>query len=319
MTFQLSEGSVDVIAIGEAMVELSSDGDVRTAQSFNKAYAGDTFNTAVALSRLGSSVSYITGLGDDPLAEGLIELLNREKIDYSHSRRCSGKQTGAYMVCSHANKTPDFLYYRKDSAAAQLSPSDIQLQHILSARVIYSSGITAAISDSAKRAVIKAFKLARDNDIMTVFDPNYRERLWEKPVKAMDAYDEILPYVDVILPSIPNDTEQLLGLSKAEQVIDYYTYKDIKLVVVKAGEEGCYLSYKRQTNRIPAITASVVDATGAGDAFNAGFIHGLCEQKSLEDCAKLGNITAGLKVQNKGTVASLPYKETVYEKAFAAV
>lgn len=297
------------------MVELSCEGDVRFAGTLGKGYGGDSFNTAVAASRLGSSVAYITHLGKDPFAFGLKEMMLAEKINTDAAHSVSG-QTGLYIVAA-TNSRRDFYYYRKGSAASTLGPDDIDEAFIKKARIVFATGVTLSLSDKTREAVMKAFKIARDNDVMTAFDPNYREVLWDSEVGALDALNGILPYVDVILPSSPDDTHKIIGFDKPDQIIDYFLFKGARLVVCKAGANGCYLGYKRQMEHVPAMTVKSVDTTGAGDAFNGGFLHGLCEQKSLMDCARLGNITAGLKVLNRGTASAMPYRDAVYNRVFS--
>jgi 2-dehydro-3-deoxygluconokinase len=297
------------------MLELSCEGNLQTARAFNRGFGGDTLNTAIAAARLGSKVSYITRIGNDAFAMALQESILKEGIQISPKRPTRGA-TGLYFAAVDSEGQREFVYYRQNSAATLLSPEDINAELIKSSKVVYSSGITMAISDSARKATIKAFQLARENGVMTAFDPNYREDLWQSEEKLVDALNEILPLVDVFMPSFPDDTACMINFNKPEQIVDYFLFKDVKLVVVKAGAQGCYLGYKREIQHIPAMSIRVVDTTGAGDAFNGGFLHGLCTDESLLNCAKLGITTASLKALNRGSAIAMPTKETVYSRAF---
>lgn len=299
------------------MVELSCEGDVRRASAFTKSYAGDTFNTAVAAARLGSKTAYVTRVGDDPFALDLLQTLKQENIDTRYVKTMADAQTGLYFISQLENGRRDFLYYRKNSAASMLCPEDIDEDAIRNAKIVYASGITLALSESAYKAVFKAFSLARRHGVMTAFDPNFRRRLWRTADQAFDALNQLIPYIDIILPSIPEDTEAVIGLQRPDQVIDFFSFKDVKVVVVKAGNRGCFLHYKRKTEHIPAMRVQPMDLTGAGDAFNGGFLHGLADQQSLVDCARLGVTVAGLRVQHLGVLKSLPDKDAVYARAFS--
>jgi len=296
-------------------MELSCEGDLRMARMFNRSFGGDTLNTAVAAARLGSSVSYITRLGNDAFALALQELILKEGIQLSPNRQGKGS-TGMYFVSIDTEAQREFVYYRQNSAGTQLSPEDISPELVKSAKVVYASGITMAISDSARKAVVKAFKIAREAGIMTAFDPNYRELLWQSEERTVDALNEILPYVDIFVPSFQEDTSMLINFNRPEQVLDYFLFKGIKLVVVKAGAHGCYIGYKKEVQHVPAIPIKAIDTTGAGDAFNGGFLHGIVTDESLLNCAKLGITTASLKVLNRGTAAAMPSKDAVYSRAF---
>jgi 2-dehydro-3-deoxygluconokinase len=306
---------IDIISIGEALLELSCEGDLKMARMFNRSFGGDTLNTAVAAARLGSSVSYITRLGNDAFALALQELILKEGIQLSPNRASKGS-TGLYFVSVDNDAQREFVYYRANSAATRLGPDDISPDLIKSAKIVYASGITMAISESARKAVVKAFKLAREAGIMTAFDPNYREILWQSEERTVDAMNEILPYVDIFLPSFPEDTSLMISFNRPEQVLDYFLFKGIKLVVVKAGAQGCYIGYKKEVQHLPAIPIKAIDTTGAGDAFNGGFLHGIAQEESLINCAKLGITTASLKVLNRGSATAMPAKDAVYSRAF---
>lgn len=306
--------STDIISIGEAMVELTCEGDLRSAGGFNRNFGGDTLNTAVAARRLGSQVTYVTRFSADPFGQALQELLSREGIGVSHPRPTSRGGTGVYFVAVGEDANREFFYYRKDSAASLLVPEDITPMLIESAKVVYSSGVSLAISDSSRKAVLKAFRLAREAGVMTAFDPNYREPLWQSVEKAVDALSEITPLVDVMLPSFPEDTGAIVGFNRPDLIIDYFLFKGVKVVAVKAGADGCYIGYKKEVEHIPAMAVRPVDTTGAGDAFNGGFLHGLVTGESLLDCAKIGITAAGLKVLNRGSATAMPSKDMVYSR-----
>lgn len=298
------------------MLELSCEGDLKMARMFNRNFGGDALNTAVAASRLGSSATFLTRIGNDSFALALQELILKENIQIVPHRNTKGN-TGLYFVAVDTDGQREFVYYRNNSAASQLSPDDVSPELIKNAKIVYASGITLAISESARKAVLKAFKIAKEAGVITAFDPNYREILWQREEKMVDALNEILPMVDVFMPSFPEDTDMLINFNRPEQVVDYFLFKDIKVVVVKAGAQGCYLGYKKEIQHIPAMPIKAIDTTGAGDAFNGGFLHGLVTEESLINCAKLGITTASLKSLNRGSATAMPAREAVYSRAFS--
>lgn len=299
-------------------MEFSSRGDIRYAEEFSKAYAGDALNTAVMAKRLGSDVGFLTGLADDPFAFGLQQLFLMEGLDTRCARKIPASFTGMYFIAQDDTGGRDFLYYRKGSAASHIAERDITPRLFDSLKMIYATGVTLGLSPSMRQAVYKAFAMARERQIMTVFDPNYRSRLWKNRAEAFEAMEGLLPFVDVILPTVPGDTQPTIGLSRLDQVIEYFWYKGVPLVVAKAGDQGCYLGFRRQIEHVPALKIDrLVDPTGAGDAFNGGFLHGLATGRSLLDCARLGVTAAGLKVQREGALKSLPNRESVYSRAFS--
>lgn len=301
--------------MGEAMIELSSERELFFADTLTKAYGGDALNTAVAARRLGSSVGFLSRFGKDPFAAHIWEAIRHEGIDTQGIKVVPGF-TGLYIVSVQENGERDFQYYRHGSAASTLCESDIHPGLFRDVKIFYATGITQAISNSSRRAVLKAFRVAQEMGVLTAYDPNYRRALWDGMKDALDAMDEVLPYVDIIFPTLPDDTMPLVGLERTIQVMEYFWHKEVKLVVGKAGAEGCYIGYKGDIGRVPALSVTPLDSTGTGDAFNGAFLHGLAQELPLLECAQLGITMAGLKLERRGAIRGLPTREAVYTTAF---
>jgi 2-dehydro-3-deoxygluconokinase len=306
---------LDLVAIGEPLMEFSCEGDMRTTTHFQRNIGGDVLNTVIAASRLGSRCGLITRLGSDPFASIIKQVLHEEQVETFKIRQQPGK-TGIYFVNASGAGPHDLTYYRHGSAASLLDEGDITVQAIRSAKIVYATGITMALSHSCRQATIKAFKLAKQSGVMTAFDPNYRPSLWPSPIDAFETMSAILPYCDIILPTFPEDLAPFLAFKHPEQVIDYFWIKGAKLVVVKVGYQGCFIGYNNEKRHIPALSVQPVDTVGAGDTFNGAFLHGLANQVSMLQAAKLGVTAAGLKVLRKGILQSIPYKQDVYSKVF---
>lgn len=312
---------IDIITIGEAMVEMSTNQPLDVATNFTRNFAGDAMNTAIAASRLGSKTGFITRLGSDIFADNLRALLKKEQVNTSMCPQVIG-QTGLYLVNRGSDPCHDqkrVQYYRKNSVAQELCARDINPMYIKSAKIVYSTGVTLALSEATKDAVHRAFEIAKENNIVTAFDPNYRKTLWKNEGEALDAINALLPLVDIILPSAPNDTQEMIGFSKPADITNYFMMKGVDLVVCKASNDGSYVGYQGEVKHAPAMKVQAVDTLGAGDAFNGGFLHALTLGKSPIEAAKVGNITAGLRCMNHGTINALPQQEAVYSRAFSAI
>ena len=113
--------------------------------------------------------------------------------------------------------------------------------------------------------------------------------------------NEVMPYVDYFFPSLPADTEVLFGTSDPQETIKAALDKGVQVVAVKMGEKGAVIGTQEEVIEIPPHTpGQVVDTTGAGDAFNGGFLHGTLNSMTPRDAATLGSIAAGLKVRGRG-------------------
>src|SRR5574344_2429195 len=115
---------LDIVTIGESLIELSSDISLKQTTSLDKYYGGDTLATAVTASRLGAKVGYITRVGCDNFKEFLLDSWQAEVLDISQVK-LTGDTNGLYLLSRPAGAPTDFSYYRKKTAATKLSIDDI--------------------------------------------------------------------------------------------------------------------------------------------------------------------------------------------------
>ncbi len=283
-----------------------------TTPSFHKAYGGDTLNVLVAASRLGSSTGYITRVGNDPLAPYLLESWRGEGIDVSQVKLVDGFN-GLYFISLLPAGQREFTYYRRGSAASTMEPADLDPDYIGAASVLHVSGISQAISPSCRQTVLAAARIARERDVLVSYDPNLRLKLWPSLAEAQAALAELLPYTDIVLPSAPEETEALLEAASPQEAVERLWQAGVRTVAIKLGHEGCLVgSAGRLMTLPPFMPTDVVDTTGAGDAFDGAFLHGLASGLNASDAAGLAVIAAGLSLRGRGAIAGLPGREEVY-------
>ena len=301
----------DLITIGESLIELSSEKSIKFADSFDKYYGGDTLATAIAALKLGSQTGYITRVGNDHFCEFLLESWQNIGLDISHVKLVDG-YNGLYFVTNQTSSTKEFSYYRKKTAACSLSIDDIQEDYIKSAKIVYSTGMTQALSLNTREAVKETFKIAKDNDIIVAYDPNFSEKVWPVSV-AKEAFEEILEYVDILFMNKQNDMMPLFDINSTDSIIKYLFDLGIKTVVLKSVQEGGYWVYHNNEARFTEFyTTQVSDTTSAGDVFNGAFLHGIANYYDEFQSGLLGSIAAGLQSQNVGAIKSIANKEEVY-------
>jgi len=300
----------DIISIGECMIELFSDEPLGSAESFHRAYAGDTLNVLVMASRLGLSCGYITRIGQDPFADYLTNSWRDHGIDTSHVKRVPGF-TGLHFISLLTGGDREFVYYRKGSAASSMVPDDLDDDYIGSAKILHVSAIPQAISPTARDTVLRAAQIAHSRNVTVSYDTNLRLNIWTIR-EARQALEEVLPYTDIIFPSYPEETSALLGLDSPAEVVDYFRSKGVGTVAVKCGDEGAWVGTESGAWRVASVAPNgVLDTTGAGDAFVGGFLYGVVRELAPADGARWGAAAAGLKVAGRGGIASQPSKEQV--------
>ncbi len=302
---------LDIITIGESLVELSSDKSLLYSEQLDKYYGGDTLCTAVTAVKLGSQVGYITRVGNDSFREYLLDSWQHVGLDISQVKLVEGTN-GLYVIARPLNEEKQFAYYRKKTAACSLSINDISEDYIKNARAFYTSGMVQGISLSAKEAVKKAFQIAKKNNLATAYDFNYTYQLWE-PDDAREAFDEIAEYIDILFLSFKNDAKKLYEMESLDNLIKYFWDKSIKTVVIKSSaDNGYYTGHCGDVKFTKFYTDEVVDTTCSGDAFNGGFLHSYLTGVNVFDATRLGSIVAGLQSKKIGAIKSIPTKEEVY-------
>jgi 2-dehydro-3-deoxygluconokinase len=261
-----------VIAIGEAMVELAVVGDNRYQRSF----AGDTYNTAWHLAQIRpdeTEVGFVTCVGTDSLSDTFLEQLLADGIDPSAIRRTSDRNMGLYLIELDGVER-SFHYWRNASAAKLLADDVAWLDRALDgAGLIHVSGITLAILSSVSRKRLQAALIkARGKGALVSFDPNIRPRLWKNADEIRRTVADFLEVTDIALPSF--DDEQLLwGDMSPEDTIARIKAAGVQEIIVKngAGRVCGFAQSESFSVATPSVT-EIRDTSGAGDAFNAGYL-----------------------------------------------
>ncbi len=303
---------LDIITIGESLIELSTSESLKSAECLNKYYGGDTLTTAIAALRLGSKVGFIARIGMDCFKDYLLESWQDEGLDISHVKPVNGIN-GLYMVSKNKESaSKEFSIYRKKTAATNLSIEDISTEYILNSSILYSTGLTQSLSISAREAVKEAFKIAKENNVITAYDPNYTSLIWTEE-EAKEAFNDIAEYLDILFLNVRYDSKIVIESESVDNAIKYIWDKGISTVIIKSAiDKGYYVGYNGKIEFIKFINENVIDDTGAGDAFNGGVLHGISSGMSPFKAASLGSIVAGLQIKNFGAIRSIPNKEEVY-------
>lgn len=297
----------DIISIGEPLAEFVRRDDIENGV-YKQGFGGDTSNATIAAARQGASTGYITALGDDPFAKGLIKLWQSENVDTSAIALSTDSPTGLYFV----DPVPDgheYTYFRKNSAAALMTANDLPLDYIANAKILHISGISLAISHSARDMVFAAINHAKANGTMVSVDTNLRLKLW--PLEdAQKAIHHAMKDIDIALPSY-DDATLLTGLTDPDEIIDFYQALGAKIIALKLGGDGCRLACCDKRYDIAPFTVKAVDSTAAGDTFGGTFLAELLKSDNPVQAAKYACAAAAICVTNYGAVAAIPHRKQV--------
>jgi 2-dehydro-3-deoxygluconokinase len=284
------------------MVEMSGGED----RQYRLGYAGDTLNTAWYMrALLGAdwSVDYVTALGEDRYSADIRAFLDTHDIGTGHIRRVPERRPGLYLIHQEGGDR-HFTYWRDSSAAKLLAEDKGFLRNaVAGASMVYFSGITLAIlAPRARGRLLGAIVEARDNGARIAFDTNIRPALWSSQRTMMGVLTAAATLCDVVLPTHP-DEAPLFGDADTDATADRYLELGVEEVVVKNGAGEALVATAAERIRIaPPPATAVVDATGAGDSFNGGYLTARLAGKGLQEAAEAAHRIAGIVIGERGAL-----------------
>jgi 2-dehydro-3-deoxygluconokinase len=305
---------MDVVTFGETMVLFAAaeQGPLRFASTYTRHTAGTESNFAIGLARLGHRVGWFSRVGDDEFGQYIVNTVRGEGVDTSRVIVDAEAPTGVVFKEKRELGPRKIVYYRRGSAASRLTPSDLDGDYIASARYLHLTGITPALSETARATVFAAAELARARGVPVSFDPNLRLRLWTRE-QARETMRTLLPLCDLVLPGL-DEAELLVGEPDPERAADAIRALGPSTVVVKLGPEGALAVAPEGRVRAPGVRLErIVDPVGAGDGFAAGFVSGRLRGLDLLESLKIANTVGAFATTVVGDVEGLPTWREVQE------
>jgi 2-dehydro-3-deoxygluconokinase len=291
-----------IVAFGECMLEFSQT----NSNQWQLNYAGDSYNTAVYLSRLinDAAICYATAVGVDSQSNAMLITFEKEGLDTSLVLRVGDLMPGLYLIENDLDGERQFHYYREQSAAKYY------FKHpdwpFLSASwenadCLYLTGISVAILDDESRdALYRLIIKAKNRGALLFFDNNFRQQLWEDKAIAQGVIGQFNELADCLFVTF-DDEKTLFGDRCIESTIDRYHKR--ALCVIKNGKFPCTTIHENKVYTIDiSPVKQVVDTTGAGDAFNAGFMSSWLKEQTLDEAILRGHSLASKVIQQKGAI-----------------
>lgn len=302
---------VDVLTFGEAMVAFRCAGPLVQGSALTARLAGAESNVAVALARLGHRVRWVGRVGADPLGDLVRTQLRAEAVDVSHVVRDPERPTGLMVVEARTADLARVEYRRRGSAASALSPTDLQRALDAGARCLHLTGITPALSDTARGTTLAAARTAREAGVLVALDVNYRSRLWSR-ADASVALRELVAHADVVVASddelplvAPAGDGEPGGHDEASAVAALLD-AGARVVAIKRGAAGATVVTPDERHDAAALAVTAVDTLGAGDAFTAGLLSGLLDELGALDSLRRAVTLGAFAVSTAGDWEGLP-------------
>ncbi|MBZ0295158.1 MAG: sugar kinase [Anaerolineae bacterium] len=303
----------DLITLGETMWRLSPPSHIRLdiAQTLDIQVGGSESNTAIALARLGKRVAWWSRLPKNPLGQHIAQVLRTYGVDVSGIYWQENARLGTYFIEFGSSPRPtQVIYDRANSAASQMEPSDFDWSALKHTRRLHLTGITPALSQSCLETTRRAIAEAKANGVALSFDINYRAKLW--------SWDQCRPYMDELATQADlafialRDARNLLqkpdatACAAASKLYERWSGTS---VIVTQGEKGAVTFEGSEHHEVPAYKVQIVDRVGAGDAFSAGVLCGLLDNKPLPEAVQFGTAAAALKMTVPGDIALIAHHE----------
>ena len=302
--------SKKILVIGRAGMDIYPEPPgtkISDVQDFSTHLGGSAANTCVALSKLGVSSDLVTCISDDAIGEYIFKKLEDFNIGSNLCRRVDKKFQTQVAVVETILKNNQSILYRNNSCDLQLDKEDIDKINFQDYSAVFISG-TALSSSPSREAVFYASEKASELNIPLIIDMDYRPYNWESDQIKSDIYKKIMGEMDII---IGNDLE----FNIADNSLDgFHLTKDFinkkpSIIIYKMGEKGSRVFTKEKEYQFGIFKVKAIKPTGAGDAFNGGFISSLYQGMSLEESVKRGSANAALVVTKVGCSSAMPNSE----------
>jgi len=264
-------------------------------EDFAEACGGSAANAAVGLARLGCKVGFIGKVGCDREADLLIQDFCKEGVDTNGTIRARQGKSGSVM--GFVDKKGARALYIDSGVNDTIAFGEINVDYASQAQFLHLTSFVGEKSFQTQKKLLSALP----DSVRVSFDPG---ALYAR--KGFAYLEPIIKKTYVLMPNAI-ELELLTGETDYCKGADFMVGKGVKIVAVKLGGDGCYVTDGRQRHLIEAFKVKVVDTTGAGDAFCAGFLYGLLKEKSLYECGRLGNFVASRCVMKMGARAGLPF------------
>ncbi|MBN1917051.1 MAG: carbohydrate kinase family protein [Verrucomicrobia bacterium] len=296
------EGTLDVVCLGMIVADvvakpvagLPEQGDTREVDYLNLHNGGDTSNVAVNLAKLSVRSGIICKVGDDHFGAFLTAALRENGVEASHVIVDRNVATAACLALVRPDGERSFFY--KGDANDRLTSGDVDFDYVSRSTVLHTGG-TLLLGGLDGEPLAGVLKEARRRGITTSMDV-----AWDTSGRWLGKIAPCLEHLDIFLPS-HDEAREIAGLDEPEAIGRFFLNYGIGIVGVKLGPRGAYVTDGERAHFVPSLVKprGIVDTTGAGDAFVAGFLAAHLRGWDLERCARFASAVSAVCIGSLGT------------------
>ena len=311
-----------IICLGEILFDCLADQmgrELSQVTSWTEYPGGAPANVACALSKLGNAAAFVGCVGQDRPGDRLVSVLEANGVNVSGVQRASDAPTRKVYVTRSLKGDRCFAGFGEfDSsqfADTQLAATDIPQSLFVNAEFLVMGTLELAYPNS-RQATLEAIRLAKENQVKIFIDVNWRPVFWQDAEIARSSIMTILEQADLI-KCTDEEAQWLFGMQ--DPVAIAKLFPQTEGVLVTAGEKGCAYTLGEHQGTVDIFPITVVDTTGAGDSFVAGFLHYFCRQrdrvlasaKTARDAVVYASAVGALTTMKPGAIAAQPTAKEV--------
>ncbi|WP_103104449.1 carbohydrate kinase family protein [Brevibacillus reuszeri] len=311
---------LDVAACGELLIDFTPTPHAEKGKiAFEQNPGGAPANVLTALSRLGKRTSFIGAVGNDAFGQFLKQTLLDLNIGVTSLIMTSEAPTTLAFVHINEHADRSFHFYRNPGADTLLRDTDIDAELVARAS-LFHFGSLSLTHEPARAATRKAVEIAKNNQRLVSFDPNYRASLWDDEDEAKRIILSGISQANIVKLS-EEEVAFLTPTGNVNEATDWLIQEyGNQLILVTLGAKGCFYRTQNHSGIVRGFKIDAVDTTGAGDAFFGGMLYQILEAKEdiatlsqteLEQMIRFANAVGALATTKTGAIPAMPTLEEV--------
>ncbi|UCB47211.1 MAG: carbohydrate kinase [Spirochaetota bacterium] len=315
----------DIVSIGEALIDfLAIDKEVvlEDTRGFTVAPGGAPANVAAAIAKLGGSSGFVGKVGNDAFGRKIQSTLQSAGVNTDFLLLDEKVNTTLAFIAVKKNKEPDFMFFRNHCGAdLALRQDELDEGYIYECKILHFGSISLT-DEPLKSTILKTIEIARRANRIISYDPNLRPSLWDSMQHAKTEITSGLEYADIVKLT-DTELEFITGTKSLSRGTDMILKSGPRIAMVTRGKDSCFFNDGNTAVELPVFEVESVDTTGAGDAFNGGFLLGILERirkdqsicnmekNEVSNLIRFANACGAITVTRKGVIPALPTLDEV--------
>ncbi|MBA4700452.1 MAG: carbohydrate kinase [Ruminococcus sp.] len=314
------EKQLDVIAIGELLIDFTMSGESEQGNNmFEACPGGAPCNVLAMLNKLGRKTAFLGKVGTDQFGVLLKNTLDQVGIGTSNLQMDSEVNTTLAFVHTFPDGDREFSFYRNPGADMMLTEDEVDAEFLKQTK-LFHFGTLSMTHEGIRKSTKKALDIAKENGLLISFDPNLRPPLWSSLDLAKEQMEYGFQFCDILKIS-DNEIQFVSGKEDYDEGIQYLQEKyHIPLILLTLGKDGSRAYYKDMRVERGGFKMNTIETTGAGDTFCGSALNYVLEygldnltEERLGEMLTFANAAAALITTKKGAIRSMPEKEEVLE------